>query len=679
MRNTPKTNTCLRVFILLIIFLGILSCVMFAAIIGWLIGLPGQEIKSPAAWTQQPVNLPTAVIARSAAPEEFVYDHRVLVVSDAGASTSDAIRQMVIPVNQPVELARRIGGLTVTPVFKFEKPYIPSLGEERQFWVLDVDTNEYRQVDAHLAYTSQHLYFWVEKGVEVDQEAMAELCETFDHHIYPTNREIFGSEWSPGVDHDEHLSALYARGLGSAAGVFSSTDSLTTEVEPYSNEAEMFYISADYAPLDSAYTYGVFAHEFQHMIHWNMNRNESAWINEGLSELAIELNGFEKGGFAHYFTIDPDLQLNFWPGNEQGDSIPHYGASYLFMKYLMDRFGVEAIKALARDVTVGLASIDAVFADRHPDLTYGYTAEKIFQDWAIENFQMGAHQPTEDRVYQGYDDFPSIFPTETLRCDSGWQERSVNQFGTDYLSIECSGPYVIEIQGDATVPLLPVNPYSGDFYFWSNYGDSADMTLTKTFDFRGQSGSLTLTFQTWYDVESDYDYLYLLASVDGEKWEILNPTRCTLADPTGSNFGCGYNGKSGGWVTDNVDLSKFAGQQVTLQFEYVTDLAVNGDGFLVDDISIDEIGYFSDFEADDGGWEGKGFVRVSNQLPQNYGVSLLSAATSGENEKLISVGGLSVEREGAPGQYGANSILVLNGLTRVTRQPALYRIRITRR
>ena len=40
-----------------------------------------------------------------------------------------------------------------------------------------------------------------------------------------------------------------------------------------------------------------------------------------------------------------------------------------------------------------------------------------------------------------------------------------------------------------------------------------------------------------------------------------------------------------------------------MRFEYVTDAAVNGEGLLLDDVSMPQINYSSDFESDDGGWE----------------------------------------------------------------------------
>jgi hypothetical protein len=36
----------------------------------------------------------------------------------------------------------------------------------------------------------------------------------------------------------------------------------------------------------------------------------------------------------------------------------------------------------------------------------------------------------------------------------------------------------------------------------------------------------------------------------------------------------------------------------------------------IDDVTIPELTYSSDFETDDGGWEAAGWVRVDNRLPQ---------------------------------------------------------------
>src|SRR5690606_3730467 len=160
-------------------------------------------------------------------------------------------------------------------------------GEQKSFWITNVDDNSNSQIDATLEYVSEHVYFWIENGVRFNPSDLRALVDTFEAEIYPTNREFFGSEWSPGIDGDPHLYILYAKGLGfSLAGYFSSADEYHPLAHEYSNAHEMFLLSADNVSLDEEFAYSVLAHEFQHMIHWYQDRNEETWMNEGFAELA---------------------------------------------------------------------------------------------------------------------------------------------------------------------------------------------------------------------------------------------------------------------------------------------------------------------------------------------------------------------------------------------------------
>ena len=56
---------------------------------------------------------------------------------------------------------------------------------------------------------------------------------------------------------------------------------LHPQAHEYSNAHEMFLFNADNTDLGEEFTYGVLAHEFQHMIHWYQDRNETSYLNEG--------------------------------------------------------------------------------------------------------------------------------------------------------------------------------------------------------------------------------------------------------------------------------------------------------------------------------------------------------------------------------------------------------------
>jgi hypothetical protein len=263
-------------------------------------------------------------------------------------------------------------------------------------------------------------------------------------------------------------------------------------------------------------------------------------------------------------------------------------------------------------------------------------------------------------------------------CPVSEQQRSVNH-GVDYIRLTCPGRYNLVVDGAALVPILPAEAHSGDFAFWTNRGDTSDMTLTRAFDLSGVTGPAAIDYWLWYDLEEDYDYVYLEVSEDGgETWTILQTPSGTTEDPSGNSYGWGYNGLSGGgdearWIQERVDLSDFTGQEILLRFEYVTDAAVNGEGLLLDDVRLDAVGYAADFEDGDGGWEADGFVRLYNSLPQTFKAAVIEL--SGEPRVTY----LTFDENGraeAPVDVDDEAVLVITGTARHTWQPAIYRFSV---
>ncbi|HSV86058.1 MAG TPA: hypothetical protein VLH85_05750 [Levilinea sp.] len=586
------------------------------------------------------------------------------------------LNDTLVPTNDARDLAMRLMGIEDIPETLDPPVEFPRVGARRQFNAHDVVDNRNFQVDATLRYVGDHIYFWIQDGVAYRAADLERLARTFDQDIYPLTRAYFGSEWNPGIDGDPRLYILYSSGLGGrVAGYFSSKDSVHPLAHRYSNGHEMFFLNADTVSLGDEFAYSVLAHEFQHMIHWYQDRNETSWLNEGFSELAAFLNGYGGGGFDYVYTADADIQLNDWPNHPDGTT-PHYGASFLFVTYFLDRFGDSAVQALVAHAENGLESVDAVLAEMEfvdPRSGAPITADDVFADWVIANYLREPGVGDGRYTYRNYPYGPKTGDTETIdRCPQDWQDRTVRQYGVHYIRINCPGSYTIEFTGMDEVGIVPADPYSGDYAFWSNKGDESNMTLTQTFDFREVTGPLTLSYWTWYDIEAGYDYVYLVASEDGQSWEILRTPRGTDLDPSGNSYGWGYNGESGGWVQESVDISRFAGRQVQLRFEYVTDAAVNGEGLLLDDIAIPHINYFTDFEKDDGGWAASGFVRIQNRLPQTYLVSLIRTGAIITVETMRVAGGelLQLAEDG-------EVVMVISGATRFTRQPAEYRFRLT--
>ncbi|WP_406946320.1 immune inhibitor A domain-containing protein [Halobacillus sp. SY10] len=138
-------------------------------------------------------------------------------------------------------------------------------------------------------------------------------------------------------------------------------------------------------------------------------------------------------------------------------------------------------------------------------------------------------------------------------------------------------------------------PVSGEYEYFSGSADDLHNYLTTTVDLTGAE-SAKFNFKAWYDIETDWDYAYV--TVNGEP---VASDITTNTDPYGSNLGNGITGSSDGWINASFDLSAYAGQEVEVSIEYVTDTAVSNPGLYADDLSVvvdgEEV-LFDDAEGD---------------------------------------------------------------------------------
>ena len=596
------------------------------------------------------------------------------------------LAKVQLPNGNQREQAMRLQGITNIPETLAASAPDRVLGDADSFWVSNLDNDKHFQVQASLKYRGELVYLYIEDGLEFKPAEAKALVDRFESEMLPTVKKFFGDEWNPGFDGDPRLFILFARGLGSSVlGYFSSVDSFSRLAHKYSNEREMFYINASLTELGNPHLAYTLAHEFQHMVHWAHDPNEETWVNEGSSVLAEFLTG-EIPGFDYSFLANPDLQLNAWSeAGANSDSVPHYGAGYLFLLYFLDRFGEDATRALVASPLNGMASVDEVLRAqdfRDPLTGAGITADDLFTDWVVTNRVNSSKWGDGRFVYGNYPAFPSsAMPAPQAAACPFTTAASVKQYGTDYVAVECNAPATLHFSASQLVQVTPAQPHSGSYSMWSNRSDSTDTTLTRAFDLRSVKKA-TLDYWAWWQLEVNYDYAYVLASTDGgSSWKFLQTQSTTTDDPTGNNFGTGYNGDSGAgpsaaagatatWVHDQVDLTPYAGQELLLRFEYITDGAVNRPGLMLDDIRIAELDYSEDFEAGAEGWTLNGWVRLKNELPQRWLLQVLDGST--RTVKRIAVnGGAATVPVGGP------VTLAISGLTPFTTEPAQYELKVT--
>lgn len=618
-----------------------------------------------------------------APPESSVTPEPIVTrppVENVPMDTLETLQNAVVPENDLYDLACRLKGICNVPKL-LDAPTAPlEVGAQQKFWIANSNTNEHFEIEATLQYITPHTYFWAENDADFNKNDLKKLMDTFEEKIYPTDREFFGSEWTPGVDNDPHIYVVYASNIGfSVAGYFSPSDSFNPVVKKYSNGHEMFVIGTS-QDLGDEYSYSTLAHEFVHMIQFASDRNDVSWINEGFAELGAFLNGYDVGGADWLYTQDPDLQLNDWADANSPDFAPHYGASFLYLAYFLDRFGEDASKALTANPENDITSVDDTLTSLNiTDAATGkpVTADDVVLDWALAMFLDDKTIGDGRYAYHNYPDAPQTHATETIStCPSGKLIRTVHQYGIDYISIDCAGQSTLTFEGSTITGLLPMDAHSGRYSFWSNRGDESNMSLTREFNFANVSGPIEFSYATWYDIEEDWDYLYLEVSEDGQNWKTIQTPSTTDTDPTGQNYGWAFTGKTGGWIEETVDFSDYAGKKVQVRFDYVTDAAVNGEGLLLDDIRVDAINYTEDFENGDGGWLAQGFVRVENILPQTFRLALIIEGNGKTTVQYIDVSADQVAEIPLSLESGETATLVVIGTTRFTRESASYSIEV---
>jgi hypothetical protein len=326
----------------------------------------------------------------------------------------------------------------------------------------------------------------------------------------------------------------------------------------------------------------------------------------------------------------------------------------------------------------GLVSLENVMRELNlvnPSTGRVYTADEVFMDWAVTNYLLDPTLENGRYDYRSYSPSHARASSQLTSCPASVLS-DVYQYGVDYIEITCPGTYTLNFQGTQAVSILPFKEDPGNTFFWSNLGDESDMSLERTFDLSHVSGSARLEFRTWYDLEEDYDYVFISASTDGENWQILNSRTCTTNNPSGNSYGCGWNGSSQGWIPESVDLSQFAGSVVKVRFDYVTDAAVNGNGMALDDFRLDAIGYASDLETDNGGWQSAGFVRLGNILPQSYALRMITLGSNPSVETIPLDENNQAQLSFTIGTGAQKVVLVVSGTTPITREKAVYEINI---
>jgi hypothetical protein len=604
---------------------------------------------------------------------------------NASASTAPAAADMTaillakaLPEANIFELTRRMRGREGQPPSMYQPvrsaPPVESVGTQIPLWTYDFAAKKPVRITATLRLITDHAKWWAQNDVQFDLEQLRASATFFETQTYPTSRRTYGEEWTPGIDADPHINIVLARIPGAAAGYFNSSDELPLWVNEFSAERETVYINIigfGMRPGSSTFNLTV-AHEFCHMIQFGKRKRSAVWFNEGQAQLCETANGFSPSHTQTFLQL-PDTQLNDWPELEQSQA--HYGVAYLFLEFARQQAGgddlINAFMAKGIDTP---ADLDAVLRARGQR-----GLEELFADFVAANAFIGSTPEARYSYPKGIAARVAAGAAEQDRVTTGnTLSSTTHQYAARYVELPRAA-MKIHFDGSRQTRILPTEPYSGSAMWWSDRADGLDSTLTRTVDLRAATRPI-LSYWTWYEIEKDYDYAYVAVSIDGgARWTTLAAPGTTKEDPNGNNLGNGYTGTSGRgrtpvWIQQEVDLSPYAGKEIQLRFEYVTDGALNLHGFALDDIAI--TGVLKDDAESDNGWKAEGFVRSTNVVAQRFLVQLLRFTGTGPTVDRHNVDAGALDLEVDTSSDRRPPLLAVTGFAVRTTQPVPFTVSV---
>ena len=367
------------------------------------------------------------------------------------------------------------------------------------------------------------------------------------------------------------------------------------------------------------------AHEYQHLLHTEMDGQEESWINEGLSMMSEYLCGYPLStSHMAWFMATPDNSLTIW-GDQGGINIlADYGQVLMFMLYMYDHYGgTEMLQTIFTSQLQGVNSVNEALRDM------GYNRmnfDSVFRNWRLANLLW------TDEIGAGLYNYKSITWAEVGQelkimswdADGGMQSGSdfgqtytkegdptgvymLDAYGTDYIDLYDIGgmdalyrKLVFDGDDTAIIPEWELYYGMGPLYWYSHTGNELDNLLIMDVDLTAaaaEEGEYLhwLNITTGWDMEDYWDFGFVQVSTDdGLTWTSLNDTGdyCTEEVDSGAMQSIVDNLPGiTSWTMEDVelsfDLSAYDGQKIMVGFRYMTDWGTFYDGWYIDQVLVD--------------------------------------------------------------------------------------------
>jgi len=356
------------------------------------------------------------------------------------------------------------------------------------------------------------------------------------------------------------------------------------------------------------------AHEYQHLLHDEMDPEEVSWVNEGLSMMAEYLCGYD-WSYDHMqeFMDYPENSLTVW-GDLGGENIlSDYGAVAMFFAYLHDHYGgTEMLQAVFFSEMHDIEGVDEALLDMgHNRLSF----EQVFRDWRLANLILDPSVGGGLYCYKSVD-MDALGSVWLMPYNVGYPQLDRSDYsGAGYLVNDMAYAYATDYLRchnlDEANEMMKMVFDGGEFaacgwtlteedYLYSGTGENlidytASIELNLTTPLEESEYLHTLEISTYWNIETEWDFGFVQISTDGgETWTTLDDVGayCTNLHDGGAHPDIvanlpGLTGTSVDTVDLTFDLSAYDGQEVLIGFRYMTDWGATNYGWDIYDVVVD--------------------------------------------------------------------------------------------
>jgi hypothetical protein len=496
-------------------------------------------------------------------------------------------------------------------------------------------------------------------------EQAAYLLGEFDNNMYPVETSFFGTpDFHGGAN-----SLLVAWGYF-PPGYYDDADGrqvvLVSNVidDNYYDPTYPNYIAGFYSPTFEAYFdrnimnidshdwenrvgpdgsrpylyEGVFAHEYQHLLHDDYDPGEVELVNEGLAMFAEFLTGYVVGNDAYStFEALPENSLPVWEDQGGPEIVADYGMVFLYQMYLYENFGQEFIQYEFHNQDHGIASINSTLA--------AFNIQKDFGD-LYHDFSVAVLVDSRKANYRyGFKtlDVGIDIGTPSEPNPDAYDTPGAPPWGADYIWIEGKPKDLAKFTFNGMdYTTFQTAWTSEDGMLFSGTGDLLDnWAIFET------TGGGELSIDTLWDLEDYWDFAFVQVSTDGGyTWTSLedNEGYSTYdVDPNAISTAVENLPGLTSWVPDFVtlsyDLSPYAGQDILVAFRLVTDWATHYGGWWIDAVYMDGVEIFDGSDA-------SVFKDITEVVPINNDFTVTFVAMRGNRFKVHTIKLSEVNEEG---------------------------------